>query len=126
MTNCYPVVVTNFIILSQPSEAMKVADWAQIIAIFISTAAIYFGLHGVWRQLWLNVFVAFTQRYSDIFRDAPDSLRDPNFSFEALEKEEKAEVLSIVRRYLNLCSEEFYLKQKKVLIMMLGKSGFSG
>jgi hypothetical protein len=72
-------------------------------------------LKGIREQLWLMTFAEYTRRYSEIMDDLPFEARRPggNFDLGALPVNERQRALGAMRRYLNLCSEELYLHQRR-------------
>lgn len=56
----------------------------------------------------------YTRRYADIVNTLPSASRDPDsgFSFEAVDAATQERLLQALRAYLNLCSEEFYLRSR--------------
>lgn len=58
----------------------------------------------------LNAFLVFTERYEDIMSELPYEARLAPQWNPAVDKD-----FSIRLRYLNLCSEEYYLKKRRLL-----------
>src|SRR5690242_3055554 len=58
-------------IIGTISTLLVPSDWIRIASTLIAAAAIYCGLRGVRRQLWVSTFVSFTHRYAEIFKNAP-------------------------------------------------------
>jgi len=88
---------------------------AQVAAVIVAAIAILVSLSGIRSQLWLTTFAEYTRRYSEIMEGLPFEARRPggNFNLHALPAGERDHVLSVMRRYLNLCSEELYLRQRR-------------
>jgi hypothetical protein len=88
---------------------------AEVAAVLIAGGGIYMTLRGLRDQLWLTTFSEYTRRYSEITRKLPAESRRPgsDFQVEALPKDQQGELQNAVREYLNLCSEEFYLHNRK-------------
>jgi hypothetical protein len=68
-------------------------------------------LMGIREQLWLATFTEYTRRYSDIMDSLPFEARQPTarWDLDQVTTTERAAALGVMRRYLNLCSEEHYL-----------------
>ena len=93
----------------------------QIIAIsgigtlLITGVAILVTLKGVRDELWLQTFAEYTKRYIDCVRELPAEARDPvsDFKLNDLDTAERHRVLNAARMYINMCSEEHYLHDKR-------------
>lgn len=72
-------------------------------------------LKGVRDQLWIVTFAVYTGRYMDAMERLPSEARRPTgtFRLDSLSPSDRERTLEGMRRYLNLCSEEFYLKSKR-------------
>jgi hypothetical protein len=83
-------------------------------AVFVAAVSILVTLKGIRDQLWLHMFSEYTKRYSEIVKSLPSESRRPgsDFRFEELSHEAQGEMLNVVRAYLNLCSEEYYLHRR--------------
>jgi hypothetical protein len=81
---------------------------AALITIFVL-------LKGVRDQLWIVTFAVYTGRYMDAMDRLPSEARRPggDFRLDSLSRSDRESALGGMRRYFNLCSEEFYLKSKR-------------
>lgn len=61
------------------------------------------------RQMNAQVFLAYTQRYEDIMSSFPHEARAARLNINEALPPASAELSLCVLRYLNLCSEEYYL-----------------
>jgi hypothetical protein len=91
-----------------------------INAMILAAAAVaaIWQLRKLAEQARLTVFTAYTQRYSNIMAEIPESAFDPInsiLSAKDLTPEIRNKYLSSMRLFFNLCSEEFYLHQQKLL-----------
>ncbi|MGL1885492.1 MAG: hypothetical protein OCD76_03165 [Reichenbachiella sp.] len=74
---------------------------------------------GLWQlrmvniQIKNNFFADYTKRYQEIMLNFPESVNDKDFNLADLDDEERAKFLRYARAYFDLCSEEYYLYQKK-------------
>ena len=84
---------------------------ANVAAVLVAVVAIFVALRGVRDELWMITFAEYTNRYAMIMDGLPFEARRPggNFDLDQLQPSERERVLGAMRRYLNLCSEEFYL-----------------
>jgi hypothetical protein len=90
-------------------------DLAQLGAFAVGVAALAVTFRGIRDQLWLQTFTEYTKRYSSIMEGLPFEARKPGGRFdpEDLDDDSTSAYLSVMRNYLNLCSEELYLFEKK-------------
>jgi hypothetical protein len=84
------------------------AALATLITIFVL-------LKGVRDQLWMIGFIVYTDRYAKVMRALPFEARQPgsDYTLDRISEEERASLLSVMREYFNLCSEEFWLMRNK-------------
>ncbi len=89
----------------------------QIVGIVVAALAIWWGLRGVRRQMWLSTFFDYTKRYAEIVDRLPPGVRVPSdvLKLSDLPPAERERILSALRQYFNLCSEEHYLAGQRVL-----------
>jgi len=87
------------------------------IAILVGAATIAFAARSIATQLRVIAFLEFTRRYSEIIVQMPTAARalKDDVSLSSLPQSERAATLNAFRLYFNLCSEEFYLSEEKVL-----------
>ena len=98
-------------------------DWqaigavGQVAGTLAAAAAIWWGFRGVKRQMWLATFSEFTGRYAVIIDRLPQDARRPgNYpKFATLPPDHQNLILSAFRQYFNLCSEEHYLAEERIL-----------
>jgi hypothetical protein len=67
------------------------------------------------RQCNAQVFLEYTKRYSEIMNMFPPDCRRARLDLFSEPPQESEELTLAVLRYLNLCSEEFYLCKKRYL-----------
>ena len=65
--------------------------------------------------MWLQTFSDYTRRYDDILDRLPEEARVPEetLNLDDLGTAERRRLLVGLRRYFNLCSEEFYLRKRR-------------
>lgn len=66
-------------------------------------------------QIRLQVFADYTKRYQEIKFRFPSAIYSAGFELVKLDDESKEDVLRSVRAYFDLCSEEFFLAEKKMI-----------
>lgn len=82
---------------------------ATLASSFAAIASIWIALRVYRRQMNAQLFVAYTQRYEEIMSAFPADARTCRLGASA-ELPPRSEALTLaVLRYLNLCSEEYYL-----------------
>ncbi|MEX0751166.1 MAG: hypothetical protein WD359_10195 [Dehalococcoidia bacterium] len=93
------------------------AGLAQLVAVVIAAAALVVTLSGIRKQLWLTTFAEYTGRYIQILDEIPMAARrEPQtFSLASQPDSERDRLLALAIRYLNLCSEEYYLFRKNII-----------
>ena len=97
---------------------MTATQWiviASLAAVVVSAVAIVAGLKGVRDQMRVTVFLEYTERYAKIMQSMPYAAREPGSGYRlaAQSEEERRRVLTVFREYLNLCSEEKWLRDRK-------------
>lgn len=94
-----------------------VAIVVSIAGVIATLLAIVFGFRGIHNQLWLSMFSEYAKRYSEIMDALPFEARHRGSGFDAraLPDYQQKRFLSAIRNYLNLCSEEFWLKEKGLI-----------
>lgn len=93
---------------------MTLSDVAQLGVLALSAIAIVLSLRGVSDQLWLQTFSVYTGRYLDVLEALPPSATLGTHSSVAdASPQDQAAMLVVMRRYMNLCSEEYYLHSRR-------------
>ncbi|MEA3342714.1 MAG: hypothetical protein U9Q92_00975 [archaeon] len=64
-------------------------------------------------QIKLNFFSEYTQRYQEIILNFPENINEISFSYSKLDEKTRNKTMRYMRVYFDLCSEEFFLHQKK-------------
>ncbi|HEY7429055.1 MAG TPA: hypothetical protein VH682_32795 [Gemmataceae bacterium] len=86
-----------------------------IISLLLTAGAVAFGIWSFWKQMNCQVYLAYTERYEAIMQSFPDGALESRLRLGDM-LPQRSEALSIcILRYLNLCSEEFFLHQKGFL-----------
>ena len=88
----------------------NIAHWATLVSALIAIGTFGFGIRTFKRQMNAQAYLEYTKRYDQIMEAlGPDCRFDLNSV--KVDKDTKLAVL----RYLNLCSEEYYLYSQKYL-----------
>jgi hypothetical protein len=82
---------------------------ATVISLLLTTAALVFGIWSFYRQMNCQIYLKYTGRYEKIIGSLPAGALESRLRLgETLPQ--RSEALSIcILKYLNLCSEEFFL-----------------
>jgi hypothetical protein len=89
---------------------------AGVGGVLVALLQILFTVKGIRDQMWIATFSEYTRRYSEIAREVPSELRRPGGRSSAdLSEAERDRLMNSVRAYLNLCSEEFYLRKRGLI-----------
>ena len=93
---------------------MSVSDFAQLGVLAVTAVAIFISLRGLRDQLWLQTFSEYTRRYAEALDPLPAAARlhDGHWDLHEISAADHQALLAAARRYLNLCSEEFYLQSR--------------
>jgi hypothetical protein len=85
----------------------------QVFLIVLALGSLVVALVSIRRQLWLATFTEYTRRYADAMHHMPFDARRaaPPKSLDTVDEEYRKSVLTAMRRYFNLCSEELYLRK---------------
>jgi hypothetical protein len=89
-----------------------VADLGTFLAALAAVGSIWIGLHIYRQQVNAQVFLTYAQRYDGIMCGWPLEALFARFDSDTALPPRSAELKLGVLRYLNLCSEEFYLTSK--------------
>lgn len=85
------------------------SQFAAFLSAFVALVALGSGLRTYRRQANAQVFLEYTGRYQRTMESFPSSARRARFDLEAPPPPPSEDLTLAVLRYLNLCSEEFYL-----------------
>lgn len=88
---------------------------ATLISVLLGIGAFFFGVHTYRRQMNAQVFLEYTGRYEEIMKSFPKNAWSARFNSDEALPESTEELTMCALRYLNLCSEEFYLCENKYL-----------
>ena len=88
------------------SDAVSYATLASIV---IAAFGVWWAVKTYRGQMNAQLFLAFTDRYEGLMRDAPPEFRKWRLNIDATPAELTQDVRASILAYLNLCSEEYYL-----------------
>ena len=88
---------------------------ATIVTLILTAAALLFGLWSFGKQMNCQVFLAYNERYEKIIRAFPPGALESRLRLGEKLPERSEELSVCILRYLNLCSEEFFLYRKGFL-----------
>jgi hypothetical protein len=88
---------------------------ATIFTLILTAAALLFGLWSFGKQMNCQVFLAYNERYEKIIGAFPSGAFESRLRLGETLPERTEELSMCLLRYLNLCSEEFFLYHKGFL-----------
>lgn len=88
---------------------------ATLISILFGIFAFFYGVKSYKDQMNAQVFLQYTQRFEEIMQSFPKNAWSARLNSETALPEPSEELNLGVLRYLNLCSEEYYLYREKYL-----------
>lgn len=86
-------------------------DFARLIIQIIGYSGIIISILMVYRQMHVGIFCEYTRRFNDIEQELSPLIRDSieTKSYSEFDEEQKRQIRNVLRKYLNMCSEEFHL-----------------
>ena len=88
---------------------------ATLISVIVGIATLSFAIRSYQRQMNAQVFIEYTGRFEQIMQSFPHSAWAARLNLEKALPEPSDELSLCVLRYLNLCSEEYYLRRRGYL-----------
>lgn len=101
---------------AQLVRSIGVETFAVIVAtlgMLITALALWFTVSSFRKQLQLNFFADYTKRYQEIILHFPEFVNEQGFDIELLDDEVRNSTMRYMRAYFDLCSEEYYLWNKR-------------
>jgi hypothetical protein len=80
-----------------------------LLSILFGIAAFFWGINSYKRQMHAQVFIEYTKRFEEIMQSFPRNAWMARLNSESALPEPSDELSISVLKYLNLCSEEYYL-----------------
>jgi hypothetical protein len=97
-------------------NAMPDFDDLLQIGTILSIITVYFQVRQSSKAMAADVFTTYTMRYAEIMKQLPPELRGRLFNAKADETAKyKQDVDIVLAQYLDLCCEEFYLSEHRML-----------
>ncbi len=90
-------------------------SYATLFGVLLTAAGVFQAIRVYRRQMNAQLFLAYTQRYDEIMGAFPADARGLRLDLTGDPPPESPELRLAVLRYLNLCSEEFYLYRRGYL-----------
>jgi hypothetical protein len=88
---------------------------ATLISILFGIFAFFYGVKSYKNQMNVQVFLQYTERYEEIMKSFPKNAWSARLNSDLALPEPTEELSLCVLRYLNICSEEYYLYREKYL-----------
>ena len=80
-----------------------------LLATIIAATSVIIGIRVYKRQMNAQVFIEYTKRYEEVLSSFPKEAQEVRLDLTGDPPETSKEITQAVLRYLNLCSEEYYL-----------------
>ena len=93
----------------------QVLAYATLLLVGVTAVSVVVGVLLYRRQWNAQIFLEYTKRYAEVMNMFPPEARKARLDLFANPPDQSDELSLAVLRYLNLCSEEFYLCKKKYL-----------
>ncbi|CAA6816344.1 MAG: Unknown protein [uncultured Sulfurovum sp.] len=103
-------------------EELLLKDYFIIVGVTIAIVTFLYQLYINKKQFKMQIFFNYTDRYQNILIHLPIDVQSNDFDSNSLTEQD----LKWFRAYFDLCSEEFYLAQKKLIdndVWLLWKLG---
>lgn len=88
---------------------------ATIVTLLLTAGTLLFGMYSFGKQINCQVYLAYTERYEKIMESFPPVTLESRLKFGETLPQRSTEFSVCILRYLNLCSEEFFLYKKGFL-----------
>lgn len=85
--------------------------WFTPISILIAAFSLFFGVYIYRKQTNIQIFLEYTKRYESIMDSFPQNARFYRLNTDSEPPQASNELTIAVLKYLNLCSEEYYLRE---------------
>lgn len=92
-----------------------IIKFATLFSIIVGIVAFFRGVTNYNRQMNAQVFLQYAKRYDEIMNSFPKNARLARINSRKALPKPNEELTICILRYLNLCSEEFYLYRTKYL-----------
>ena len=92
-----------------------VIEIGTLISAIGAIVTIIVGIVIYWRQSNTQIFFEYTKRYDEIMESFPHEARVARLTYKGGLPDQSEELSVAILRYLNLCSEEYYLYKKGYL-----------
>src|SRR3954451_5517742 len=83
-----------------------------LISVIVGLASLLNGIMSIRRQMTLQIIMKYTERYEQIMSKFPESSLSFRVNACNLPQQDPSLTVSVLK-YLNLCSEEYYLRNKR-------------
>ena len=98
-----------------PIGLSEIVQVATLGSIFLAEIGLIHGVRVYRRQMNAQLFLEYTRRYEETMAAFPHDHRSSRFDLDGEPPETSPDLSAAVLRYLNLCSEEFYLWKRGYL-----------
>lgn len=96
---------------------MNPQGWAPVIVelaiLIVAIGGLWYQIRSMRKQLTIQNFSDYTKRYQEIILSFPEDVNEPSFNLKA--HNDYKRTMRYMRAYFDLCFEEFYLHQRKLI-----------
>lgn len=107
---------------------MNTLEWitlgSSFVTIVLATLGLWWQLRKLSVQLMIQQFSDYTKRYQEIILHFPENINEPEFMLAS--SHERASTMRYMRAYFDLCFEEWYLNQRKLIDKDIWKTWRAG
>ena len=94
---------------------VNMPEFVPLIAVGVAILALFWQVLQSVKQSKMQTFLTYTQRYQDIIVNLPIGVESDQFLIESRNVEEQDKILRWLRAYFDMCSEEYFLNQNKLI-----------
>lgn len=78
------------------------------------------------KNQWVQIFFEYTRRYAEIIEDFPETINELSFDFGQLEGGLRDKTMRTMRRYFDMCSEQYWLQKERYIPQKIWKEWKDG
>lgn len=90
-------------------------DVVASVAVLIAVFTLAYQIRQERKSSHLQAFAEYTRRYQEIMSDLPSDILSEAIDLESLDQQVREKILRTMRAYFDMCSEEYYLFEQRIL-----------
>jgi hypothetical protein len=94
---------------------MNITEIISLTAVVVAILALGWQIRTSNKQSKMQTFLTYTERYQEIVLNLPIGMESEDFSIENFDEKTQEKILKWLRAYFDLCSEEYYLKNNRLI-----------